>query len=573
MPLPKSNPSIKERFDSSESASASISKSTHKQIDEWRSQADTEALTQLQNLLVHPEVAKCSSLIADLQQKLVALESQLVQKDEIIKLLQPLIRETLARSCAESSKLITDSLVSTIDTIIQQRTLENKTSMSTAIAPLLSTAISHQIENKPTEIAIAIAPEIAIAIEEQIRLDRGAIATALASQMGSAIKHQIILERDAMVDALYPVIGSTIAKYMAEVIRSINEKMENALSVEGITRKIRAKIQGTSEAELILKEVTPFQVRAIFLIHKLSGLVISEVQQVGSEILESEMVAGMLTAIRSFVNECIAQSGDVSEIDAIEYGTSKIILEVAGYCYLAVVVQGEAPQWFIREIQQSLNHIVTTGFDLQEFNGDATSTPAEVTLHLEKLRTISVAQPKKKSFPWKMIILIILSIVMFFWSAAQYELHIEQNIVNQTVTALAEDPELSIYKLNVNRMHQTLHLSGRLPNDYLRHQSEKIALTVAPSLKLANDILVIKLPPDPVLAAGEVQRVTSLLNQRAGVAIKTKYHNGKVTVEGMTINLALAQKISQAFEQIPGVDTVTNTLQLQSLPLINLSPK
>lgn len=571
MPLPKSDPLSKERFDSSESASASISKSTHEQIDEWRSQADTEALTQLQNLLVHPEVAKCSSLIA-LQQKLMALESQLVQKEEIIKLLQPLIRETIARSCAESSKLITDSLASTIDTIIQQRTLENKISMGQAIAPLLSTAISHQIENTPTEIALAIAPEIAIAIEEQIRLDRGAIATALASQMGSAIKHQIILERDAMVDALYPVIGSTIAKYMAEVIRSINEKMENALSVEGITRKIRAKIQGTSEAELILKEVTPFKVRAIFLIHKLSGLVISEVQQAGSEILESEMVAGMLTAIRSFVNECIAQSGDVSEIDAIEYGTSKIILEVAGYCYLAVVVQGEAPQWFIREIQQSLNHIVTTGF-VQEYDGDATSTPAEVTLHLEKLKGISVNQAKKKSFPWKMIISIILSIFIFFWSAAQYELHIAQNIVNQTVTALAEDPELSIYKLNVNVLHQTLHLSGRLPNDYLRHQSEKIALTVAPSLKLANDILVVKLPPDPVLAAGEVQRVTSLLNQKAGVAIKTKYHNGKVTVEGMTINLASAQKISQAFEQISGVDTVINTLQLQSLPLINLNPK
>jgi len=302
VPLPKSNPSSKERFDSSESASASISKSTHEQIDQWRPQADVEdPLTQLQNLLVHPEVAKCSSLIADLQQKLAAL-SQLVQKEEIIKLLQPLIRETIARSCAESSKLITDSLASTIDTIIQQRTLENKISMGQAIAPLLSTAISHQIENTPTEIAIAIAPEIAIAIEEQIRLDRRAIATALASQMGSAIKHQIILERDAMVDALYPVIGSTIAKYMAEVIRSINEKMENALSVEGITRKIRAKIQGTSEAELILKEVTPFKVRAIFLIHKLSGLVISEVQQAGSEILESEMVAGMLTAIRSFVN-------------------------------------------------------------------------------------------------------------------------------------------------------------------------------------------------------------------------------------------------------------------------------
>jgi hypothetical protein len=52
----------------------------------------------------------------------------------------------------------------------------------------------------------------------------------------------------------------------------------------------------------------PFTVQAIFLIHKGSGLIISEVQSLESHYLESEMVAGMLTAIRSCVNDCIAQS-------------------------------------------------------------------------------------------------------------------------------------------------------------------------------------------------------------------------------------------------------------------------
>ncbi len=77
----------------------------------------------------------------------------------------------------------------------------------------------------------------------------------------------------------------------------------------------------------------PFQIRAIFLIHKASGLVISEVQH-DHQYLESEMLAGMLTAVRGFVNDCISQSGDLPlELDSIDYGTSKIVLEVAGYCY------------------------------------------------------------------------------------------------------------------------------------------------------------------------------------------------------------------------------------------------
>ena len=66
----------------------------------------------------------------------------------------------------------------------------------------------------------------------------------------------------------------------------------------------------------------------------------------------------MLTAIRSFVNEWIARTGDVSEIDAIEYGRSKIMLEVAGHCYLAVVAEGEPPQQFVYNIRETLAHII-----------------------------------------------------------------------------------------------------------------------------------------------------------------------------------------------------------------------
>ena len=126
-----------------------------------------------------------------------------------------------------------------------------------------------------------------------MRIDRESISRSIGPEMGKAIKAQIELERDAMVDALYPVIGSTIAKYMVEVVNAINEKVENALSIEGIKRKIRAKIQGVSEAELILQEAIPYEVQAIFLIHKGSGLIIRELQPDLAHQLESDLLAGM----------------------------------------------------------------------------------------------------------------------------------------------------------------------------------------------------------------------------------------------------------------------------------------
>ncbi|MDT9190586.1 MAG: hypothetical protein P5681_22700 [Limnospira sp. PMC 894.15] len=214
------------------------------------------------------------------------------------------------------------------------------------------------MKNCPEEVAKALAQEIAIALREQRKLDQNAIANALAPEMGKAIKEQIRLESDAMVDALYPVIGNTISKYLAEAVQNINDKVANAFSVEGVARKIKAKVKGVSEAELILQESIPFAVQAIFLIHKNSGLVISEVQASGSYSLESEMVAGMLTAIRSFVNDCIVQINNYSELNEIEYGNYKIILEVAGYCYFAVVTKGEPSPEFITKMRQTMGIIV-----------------------------------------------------------------------------------------------------------------------------------------------------------------------------------------------------------------------
>lgn len=463
-----------------------------------------------------------------------------------------------------------EALYPIIHTVIESKREEDIEALSRAIAPLLPSAISQQIRNSPQEIAQAIAPEIASAIKEQIRLDQDSIASALAPEMGRAIKQQIEIERDAMVDALYPVIGSTIAKYMADAIRSINEKIENTFSMEGLNRKIRSKVQGVSEAELILKEAIPFTARAVFLIHKASGLVMSEIQSSGEQKLESDMVAGMLTAIRSFVNDCIAQSGDVSEIDAIDYGNSKIILEVAGYCYLAVVTQGETPQWYNHRVQEALQAIVES-YDrlIKSYEGDPTSIPERVHNILEGLVKIkdTSTKDKKSKFTGLLVVGSVLAgLILLPWGYHQYRNAIDRQIEKDTAQRLASVPELAVYRLSINAREGKLRLSGKLPNQELRSKVEQIAKEIAPAYSLKNQIAV-QPPPDPVRTAADVKRVTSILNQMNGTAISSQYEAGKVTVKGTVAQVGDAEKITQAFKQIPGIVTVTNTVQLQQFSL------
>ena len=300
-------------------------------------------------------------------------------------------------------------------------------------------------------------------------LDEHAIPQALGSEMGKAIKAQIESEKDAMVDALYPVIGSTISKYMVEVVQDINTKVESTLSPEGIKRKFRAKMQGVSEAELIFKESIGYRVRAIFLIDKDSGLVIQEIQIPGEQHLDSDMLAGMLTAIRSFANDCIAAG---SELDSIDYGDWQIPLEVAGYCYLAVIVAGEPPKEFITKIRRVLGEIVIEHDEaIQNFDGNLANVPRGIREKLEQLTETKKDDPiknKKSSSPivlWLLIFL--LGLILVPWGMASYRHRVAQSIEQSTAIELDAAPELSVYRLDPSVRDGKLTVRGRVPSQYL----------------------------------------------------------------------------------------------------------
>jgi outer membrane protein OmpA-like peptidoglycan-associated protein len=529
-------------------------------------------IEQVKNLLAENDLPGVRHLLATIDEKLGRLEHQIYDPQELMHLMLPWIAQILSMKITESKEEVVNAIVPIIDDVIRAKTHENKHSMSSAIAALLPDAISQQIQNSPADIAKAIGPEIAMAIQEQIRLDQEAIAQALAPEMGNAIKAQIELERDAMVDALYPVIGNTIAKYMAEAIKNINEKVSNALSVEGVQRKIRSKVQGVSEAELILKESIPFTIQAIFLIHKASGLVISEIQQEGDFSLESEMVAGMLTAIRSFVNDCIVQPGEVSELNQIEYGDSKIILEVAGYCYMAVISKGESPEKFLKKMRETVsNLIIKHGKAIHQFDGDPDTISEEVHQLIAALFNAQFTKEKSNKPPFLIagLSLVALSLIVVPWGIQQHRSGIERRLEASTAAALGSAPELAVYRLNADVKDNTLTLTGQLPNQRLRTQAEKIATSTVPKLKLNNRIVAVDVPPDPVLVAAEVQRITAILNQIEGVAISSQYRDRKVTVEGTVIVPADAQKIAPAFQKIPGVQSVISTVKLNPLRIAN----
>jgi outer membrane protein OmpA-like peptidoglycan-associated protein len=493
---------------------------------------------------------------------------KILETANAVNALIPLMVELLNSKIDFSKDAILEAVAPEIDRLIEQRTAEDAQKMGTALAPILPKAIGIEILSSPQQIAKAIAPEVALAIQEQIRLDRNSISRALGSEMGKAIKNQIELERDAMVDALYPVIGDTVSKYMVDVVKNINEKVEQALTPKGIERKIRAKLQGVSEAELILQEAIQYEVQAIFLIHKASGAIVEEVQSPQlKQKLESDLLAGMLTAIRSFVNDCISLDR-TSELNEIEYGDAKIMLEVGGYCYLAAIVKGEPSKQFIANLRETLSQIILVhGETIENYDGDPRTIPSSIQTALSQLlENKTISAKKKKPLALLVLLGIILLAIGIPWGISLHR----QSITSQIDRELYATPELSVYRLNSTIKGGKLILTGRVGSDYLKTQAETIVAKIAKREKLIveNQIVAAEVPIDPTLVGAEIQRTTDIINQREGVAIVADYQPKKLTIRGVVIDDRGLAEITQAFQAIPSIDTIVVQTS-PKLPQIN----
>jgi outer membrane protein OmpA-like peptidoglycan-associated protein len=483
--------------------------------------------------------------VEKLRKQVQELKQQVYEPTELVNPLLPLMAELMESKIDESKEDIFEVMVPVIDRAIAERGHQDRVAMSKALSHVIPGAITEHIHEDPENVAHALAPT-----------------------MGAAIREQIHLERDAMVDALYPVIGNTVSKYMGELVQSINEKIEKTLSVEGITRKVRARMQGVSEAELIFRESMKFAVRAVFLIHKESGLAIAEAQPEDMDKLESEMIAGMLTAIRSFANDTLSVGETASELHEIEYDTFQIELEVAGYCYLAVVVQGEPTSQFLSKMRNTLSKIVERYHQpIKNFDGDPETVPEEIPTLLNQLSQAHQEEliTKSRRHPPALLVIFLLLLGIFgFWGWRHWQ---QQFLIGKIEKAWNSTPSLAIYQLQAQAKGSEVVLSGKLPTASLRQQAGNIAAATVENRTVDNQIVAADVPPYPEQIAGEVQRLTKVFNQEEGIEIATTYGNGELTVTGQVQNPTDARRITTAMEQIPGLPKLVVALQFGDVPV------
>jgi hypothetical protein len=114
---------------------------------------------------------------------------------------------------------------------------------------------------------------------------------------------------------------------------------------------------------------------------------------------ETELISGMLTAIRDFSRDSFGDTSTDEELDEIQYGDHGIIIEGGSSAYLAAVFRGVEPARFRGRIQDFIADLhLHYGEDLRNFNGDPQGMPdlnAELVSFWNQFST--TAAPEKKS--------------------------------------------------------------------------------------------------------------------------------------------------------------------------------
>ena len=431
--------------------------------------------------------------------------------------------------------------------------------------------MSKETHQEEASLEQALSPIVNRLIDKNYEDSQEKIASQMAPLIGSAIREQIKSQKDDVVDALYPVLGNMISRYVTktleDMLNTINTQIQSGLSYESLKRKATAKIKGVSESELLLNENATANIRALLLIHKETGIVLAHSENPQHPVSEPEMLASMMTAIRSFVNDWVEQNSNNQELGEIEYGGNKIIIEASGYSYLAVIVEGSAYKATYDKIRETLENVVLNhGDTIREFNGDLDKF-SNIEIYREISRLVNSDEKKEKKKKIHPLMFLIPVFLLIWGGYSSYKSYLNQELTQTVNTQLYKKPQLTALKFDVNTKDGVVTLSGNVPFTYHKQLAQTLVQKIDGVIDVNNELVVINSLEDPMQISSNVAYLLRGLNTQDGVNLTYSYDYTLLTVSGTVFNQQLKKDVLNEIQSIKNIQEIKYDIHIVPPPL------
>jgi hypothetical protein len=179
-------------------------------------------------------------------------------------------------------------------------------------------------------------------IEERMEFMRNNFPGEYRIVVDKLIEQKLEASKDELLEIIYPTLGQMIKKYVQHQIQLLKESIEEQLRntfQRGIIGRIRYALFGfraDKMSEEIVSNLDGPTIEEIFVIEHHSGILLGSASRQNT--IDLDMIAGMLTAIRSFVEDAFRRGEQ--QLESVRYETFTIMLENFHNYYIAAAVSG-----------------------------------------------------------------------------------------------------------------------------------------------------------------------------------------------------------------------------------------
>jgi hypothetical protein len=177
-------------------------------------------------------------------------------------------------------------------------------------------------------------------LEDHLEFLRKNFPREYAQIVNKMVEQKIKSSQAEIVDAIYPVLGGMITKFINFKFQELKDSID--AQIAGLKQNynpvfwLRNRFLGVKDSDVILANIDAAVLEEIFVIERDSGLLIGSAALYPS--VNRDVVAGMLTAIKAFVEDAFQR--DKEDLEMIQYGTYKIVIENFPSYYFAAAIKG-----------------------------------------------------------------------------------------------------------------------------------------------------------------------------------------------------------------------------------------
>ncbi len=184
-----------------------------------------------------------------------------------------------------------------------------------------------------------LAERVSPIIQQHLAFIKDNFKKEYGAMINEIVREKLIESQDDIVNVIYPKLDTMIKKYITAAFQKLKENIDAQLGKVKRTfspKEIINRFWGPKQSDIVLSNLDNPVIHEIYVVQRDSGLLLGSYSRTKN--IDQDVIAGMLTAIKSFVEDAFHKGQE--DLEMIQYENYKIFLQNLPSYYFAVAING-----------------------------------------------------------------------------------------------------------------------------------------------------------------------------------------------------------------------------------------